>query len=118
MQKLEKTRARVEHDILMMQAQVEHYKRRVRPLRIFGTIFVVTLASLLLWMLPGFLADIGPNSPPLKDFTPVRTIFSIIFFTFWFGFLVIEIRMLDAKSYAKKLGGWIKEKQKRLEKMA
>jgi hypothetical protein len=31
---------------------------------------------------------------------------------------VIEIRMLDAKSYAKKLGGWIKEKQKRLEKMA
>lgn len=118
MKLLENTRERTEHDILIMQAQIVDYQRKVKVLRLISTIFVIALAAELMWMLPSFMADIGPNTPPLKDWTPVRAIFGSIFVAFTVGFVLLEAHISKTTSYVKNLGGWTGEKKKRLAKIA
>ncbi|MDD3576082.1 MAG: hypothetical protein PHT38_04260 [Halothiobacillus sp.] len=117
MQELEKNRDRIEHDILMMQVQIEHYKDRARLLRIMSTILVVLGAGLIFWMLPAFLADIGPGTAPFKEYTPVRFQFSLVFLGFVLGFVAIEHRLNKARTFARKLGVLITEKQENLKKI-
>jgi hypothetical protein len=117
MQQLEKNRDRIEHDILIMQSQIEHYNQQARLLRIASAILVVAGAGLVIWMLPAFSADIGPGTAPLEEYTPERIAFIVAFLGFLTSFFLLEYRLLNAQKFARKLGIWIKEKQTRLEKI-
>lgn len=116
MQQLEKTRDRIEHDILIMQSQIEHYNHQARLLRIASTILVVAGACLVIWMLPALSVDIGPGTAPLEEYTPERVAFTVVFLGFLTTFSLLEYRLLNAQKFARKLGAWIKEKQTHLEK--
>lgn len=118
MQKLERTRVRLEHDILMMQAEIDRFTRRRKLLRTVSVILVLAFAAELLWMLPAFTADFGYGKPDAHLWTPIRVIFMGTASAYTIGLALSEIRILKYANYSRALRNWIKERHAQIDELS